>query len=384
MSLAVRRLGALVLAACAATGAIAQTPAPVAPATAGATAPASRPDKLIDAAIRTQAIDELAAQMSANYIFPDVAAKMMADIRARQKAGEYDSITSAQKFAETLGQQLQAVSKDKHIRVNFSPEPLPPESTAAEVPKADSAEDARRLAFNRWVNFGFTKFEKLDGNIAYLELRAFSDAETGARTVATFMSAAADADALIIDLRRNGGGSPAMVALVSSYLFGAEKVHLNDLYWRARGKTDSFHTNPNVEGTRYGPDKPVYVLTSKRTFSAAEEFTYNLKNLKRAVIVGETTGGGANPGGGRRTGEHFVTFIPSGRAINPITKTNWEGTGVTPDIAVPADQALLTAHIRLMTPMVEKIADPRFKRGAGGKLAELQAELDKLKAKAAQ
>lgn len=339
-----------------------------------------RPDMTIDAAMRKQAINEMATQLTEHYVFPDVAAKMIADLRAREKAGEYDAITEAQHFAATLGTQMKAVSKDLHIRVNYVPEKLPPEVPHAGDEKPDPAQDARRLAFGRWMNFGLAKMEKFDGNIGYLELRSFSDAKGGAKTVAAFMSALADSDALIIDLRRNGGGSPQMVALISSYLFGAEKIHLNDLYWRARNKTDSFHTDPAVEGIRYGKDKPVYILTSKRTFSAAEEFAYNLKHLKRAIIVGETTGGGANPGGPRRTGEHFLTFIPSGRAINPVTKTNWEGTGVAPDIAVPADQALLTAQLMAMKPMVDAIAEPRFRDGAGRRMAELQAELDKLKA----
>jgi C-terminal processing protease CtpA/Prc len=135
-----------------------------------------------------------------------------------------------------------------------------------------------------------------------------------------------------------------MVALISSYLFGPDPVHLNDLYFRPDDSTHQWWTLPHVPGQRY-EGKPVYILTSKRTFSAAEEFAYNLKSLKRATIVGETTGGGAHPGGTRRINDHFAVFVPSGRAINPITKTNWEGTGVTPDLPVAADLALKTAHL---------------------------------------
>jgi C-terminal processing protease CtpA/Prc len=157
------------------------------------------------------------------------------------------------------------------------------------------------------------------------------------------MDEASDARALIIDLRRNGGGSPGTVALVSSYLFDDEPVHLNSLYWRPSDTTQDFWTDPGVEGRKFGGAKPVYVLTSSRTFSAAEEFTYNLQTRERAVIVGETTGGGAHPGGVVQLPHGLNVFVPSGRAINPITKTNWEGTGIVPDVPVPAADALEAA-----------------------------------------
>ena len=143
---------------------------------------------------------------------------------------------------------------------------------------------------------------------------------------------------------RQNGGNPNLVALVSSYSFGDEAVHLNSLYWRVPDRTDHFYTDPRVEGRRFGPTKPIYVLTSARTFSGAEEFAYNLQTRKRATVVGETTGGGAHPGGGVALPHGLRVFVPSGRAINPITKTNWEGTGVKPDLAVAADAALAAAH----------------------------------------
>ncbi|MCM3872588.1 MAG: S41 family peptidase, partial [Pyrinomonadaceae bacterium] len=180
--------------------------------------------------------------------------------------------------------------------------------------------------------------------------------------------------------RGNGGGSPEMVALVCSYLFGAEPVHLNDLYWREGNRTDEFWTRKEVVGKRY-LNKDVYVLTSKRTFSGAEEFTYNLKNLKRATIIGETTGGGAHPGGGFRINEHFSMFVPSGRAISPITKTNWEGTGVKPDIEVPSDQALLVARLTALKKSANTLTNPDFKAGVQEVIQELEKELTELKAK---
>lgn len=136
-----------------------------------------------------------------------------------------------------------------------------------------------------------------------------------------------------------------MIQLISSYLF-EEQVHLNSFYIRQTDEMQQFWTPNHVDGKRM-PDVPVYVLTSPRTFSAAEEFTYNLKNLERATIVGQTTGGGAHPVNG-----HYFNFdgfamtmsLPFGRAINPITGTNWEGTGVSPDLEVSVSDALLAAH----------------------------------------
>jgi C-terminal processing protease CtpA/Prc len=189
-------------------------------------------------------------------------------------------------------------------------------------------------------NCAFEKVEWLPSNIGYLKFNGFADPEICGPTVAAAMGFLANVDALIIDLRNNGGGSPEMVAYVCSYLF-TERTHLNDLYNRKEDKTTEFWTK-DVPGPRLAK-QPVLVLTSKRTFSGAEEFTYNLKNLKRATIIGETTGGGAHPVSGHRIDDHFMIGVPDARAINPITKTNWEGTGVEPDIKVPASDALEVA-----------------------------------------
>ncbi len=309
-----------------------------------------RPDAPLDQAQRTQIIATLAQKMRANYVFPDVAEKMAAAVLANDKRGAYNADSGANALCEHLTTDLREVSHDKHIRLRFSPDSLPEDIPAADKAryKPSAAEREKELAMYRQHNFGIEKFEHLPGNIAYLELGGFLNVETSGDALAAAMTLVADSDALIIDLRRNGGGDPATVALVSSYLFDGDPVHLNDLYYRWSGQTQQYWTHAWVPGKRYGVDKPVYVLTSGRTFSAAEEFTNNLKTLKRATIVGATTGGGANPGDGFKLAEHVGIFIPTGRAINPITKTNWEGTGVTPDVAVPQEQALLTAQIMAM------------------------------------
>jgi hypothetical protein len=334
-------------------------------------------DLTIDAATRTQVIDGILKRLNDSYVFPEVAKKMEQSIRERVAKKEYDQITSAKQFATTLTNDLQALSHDKHLRVRYSFESIP-ERAPRQEPTAEEREQRKRAL--TWLNHGFGKVERLPGNIGYLEFFNFADEELGADTVAAAMNFINGTDALIIDMRKNGGGNPAMVALVCSYLFGAEPVHLNDLYWREGNRTEEFWTKKELPGKRY-LNKDVYVLTSNRTFSGAEEFTYNLKNLKRATIIGETTGGGAHPGGGFRVTEHFGMFVPTGRAINPITKTNWEGTGVTPDISVPADQALLVARLMALKKSVATVPDPDFKAGVEEEIQKLEKELAAMKVK---
>jgi len=348
------------------------------PAPAGAAAPAAanmRPARPVDAATRAAVVDTFARKLAERYVFPEVGEKMAADLRGKLAAGAFDAAADSRAFAGMLTDAVRAVSNDKHLRVMYRDEPVPEEAAPGEKPSA-AAEAATRTQselFGRATNYGFEKAERLDGNVGYIEIRAFQDPKLGRATAAAAMNMVAHAEALIVDLRRNGGGEPGMVALVTSYLFD-ERVHLNDLYWRAGNRTESFHTDPSVPGPRFGGKKPVYVLTSKRTFSGAEEFSYNLQSLKRATIIGETTGGGAHPGDVARIGEHFGAFIPTGRAINPVTKTNWEGKGVVPDIAVPQDKALDTAYRLALKAVSERAADAPVRAHAQRKLAELEGQ----------
>ncbi|HEY0170539.1 MAG TPA: S41 family peptidase [Pyrinomonadaceae bacterium] len=336
-------------------------------------AQAEPPDMTVDAAARKEVIENLIKRLNESYIFADAAARMEQAVRARAAKGEYDQINSAKKFAEKLTADVQEVSRDKHLRVSYSARPIPERPAQRREPTAEEQEQYRRDMAR--INYGFQKIERLPGNIGYVEFRNFLDPEGGADTVASVFNFLGNTDAIIFDLRKNGGGDPAMVALICSYLFGAEPVHLNSLHWR-EGKAErveEFWTRKEVAGKRYAKD--VYVLTSGRTFSGAEEFSYNLKNLKRATLIGETTGGGANPGGSRRLSKHFGAFIPTGRAVSPVTKTNWEGTGVEPDVKVPADQALTTARLMALRKAVERTTDDDLKGALQREIDTLQKEV---------
>jgi hypothetical protein len=301
---------------------------------------------LIDAGARARAVAGAAALLDTFYVFPDVARRMGDSLRARLARKEYDNYPNGVTFAMRLDDDLAEVAHDKHLHVNYSARPLPPEPShpvGAPPSPPSPADQAREREFLDGINCGFMKVEQLPGNVGYIKFNMFADTDMCGATASAAMTFVGSTRALIIDMRDNGGGSPGMVAFVSSYLFD-RRTHLNDLWTRRTGETKEFWTTDSVSGRRFGGTKPLYVLTSARTFSGAEEFTYNLKNLKRATIIGETTGGGAHPVSGHRIDEHFMIGVPFARAINPITHTNWEGVGVKPDIPVPANDALETAQ----------------------------------------
>lgn len=324
----------------------------------GATAALGQSAPPLDAATKSGVVAAIQKALESDYVFPDVAAKMSADLAERLRRGDYGAVNEGPALAKALTEHLQAISHDKHLRVRYSAEVLPRREerrTPAPEEIARMREDAARN------NFMFRKLEILPGNVGYLDFRGFAPPALGAETAIAAMNFLANADAIIFDLRQNGGGNPGMVALITTFLYAAEdEQHLNDLYFRPANETRQFWTLPFVPGKRLG-GKPVYVLTSNFTFSAAEEFTYNLKNLKRATIVGEVTGGGAHPGGVVRLDDHFSAFISTGRAINPVSKTNWEGTGVKPDIEVPKEKALQTAHVAAIEKLIESAKDDRRK-----------------------
>jgi retinol-binding protein 3 len=313
-----------------------------------------RADTTIDAATRREVIEGVLRRVEEGYVYPKKAADMKRAIQAEIKRGAYDRITSARALADTLTEHLRAVSHDLHLEVSYQQRPV-----RDELPDQDPSPEQRREQeeFGRLVNYGFERAARLSGNVGYLEIRSFNfDAPMVDSTLVAAMNFLANTDALIIDVRRNGGGEPSMVAAVCSYLM-QPNVLINRFYWRPQNRWDEFRTAA-VRGRHYGTTRPVYVLTSERTFSGAEEFAYDVQTQKRGEVVGDTTGGGAHPGGLRRVTEHFGVWIPSGRAVNPVTGTNWEGSGVRPDVPVAAGEALRTAHLRALNRLLAAERDP--------------------------
>lgn len=319
-------------------------------------------------------VDSISNKLMGFYIFPEVAKEMSDLIRKNLKKGKYNSINNPNDFAYQLTEDLLSISHDKHIHVDYNPEGIKAQN------EVFTTEDSLNY-LNRYINdikranFGFKELKILDGNIGYLDLRSFSNVEYAGPTAVSAMNFLSNSDAIIIDLRMNGGGSPAMIQLITSYLFDSNPVHLNNFYWRPYNQTTQTWTLPYVQGTR-SPNTPVYVLTSNRTFSAAEEFSYNLKNLKRATLIGETTGGGAHPGGPVNATDKFSINIPSGRAINPITNTNWEGIGVTPHLEVPSNQALEVAQIKALETLIEESKNDEIKKFYAWNLEGLKALME--------
>jgi C-terminal processing protease CtpA/Prc len=239
-------------------------------------------------------------------------------------------------FATLLTMQMREVSHDKHLRMVYQPQGSPTNLGPSTAELARYRNDMRR------GNCTFRKVTTLAHGSGYVKFDGFPEASVCRSTVARVMASLNESDALIFDLRDNHGGDPHMVAWVASYLFD-KRTHLNDIYNRTQDRTEQFWTQSPVPGNRLA-NKPVYVLTSAETFSGAEEFCYDLKNLKRATLIGETTGGGAHPAAPHRIDERFTIVVPDSRPINPISKSDWEGAGVTPDVKVEAEDALKTAE----------------------------------------
>ncbi|MEV6905393.1 S41 family peptidase [Amycolatopsis sp. NPDC051071] len=280
-------------------------------------------------------IDDVCGRLRSHYVFPDVAEKLAVFLQARLGEGAYAGLDD-QAFAVAVTQDLQSVNGDKHLRLRYHVDPLPEVDGQSFDPEVYRHEAELN-------GYGIASARRLPGNVGYLETKLLYGPDISGEALAAAMTLLATADALLIDVRENRGGSPAAVALLISYLVD-EPVHFNSIYLRDGDVTNQFWTLPYVPGRKFGADKPVWVLTGPTTFSGAEDLSYSLQQLGRAKTVGAVTGGGANPRQQYKVDTHLDVTVPGGRAVNPVTGTNWEGVGVRPDIPVAVEDAFGTAY----------------------------------------
>jgi hypothetical protein len=292
----------------------------------------------------TELIDIITGLLRSSYVFPERAEQAAVALEASLAAGEYEDLDD-EALADKLTSQLYEVCRDKHLRVHTRP--------PWDGPARPGARGPARPPWPGWLergsphNYGIARVERLDGNVGYLDLHGVAHPDEAGPAIAAAMELVSGTGALIIDLRHNGGGAPSGVVFWLSYLFPDDQTHLNDIFDGASGQTRQFWTLASVPGHRY-LDRPVYLLTSARTFSGGEDFAYSLQAQARAELIGETTGGGAHPTQRIPISATLVLAVPHARSVNPVTGTNWEGTGVVPDVAVPAEQAFDVAYGRAL------------------------------------
>lgn len=311
---------------------------------------AAAPAGTIDSNVRRDVVAKLSGALRDDYIFPDVGEKAAAKISASLSAGEYDQLSDLNSFAARLSSDVAAIARDKHLRVIAQGAPPPPPAGAGGgMPHAEA---------------GVTRADRLAGGIGYIEVVAFPPLPLFKPTVDKAMLALKGSRALIIDDRRNGGGSPDGVAYLVSFLVAPERtIEITDIVSRVP-KTNTFTRvrNSSQPTPVSFATIPVYVLTSKNTFSGGEEFAYDVQTHKLGKVIGEITGGGAHPTRPVDLGQGFVAMIPFARSEDPITKTNWEGRGVQPDVPVSAQDALKVALQKLGRKPANEIASASLKQ----------------------
>jgi hypothetical protein len=302
-------------------------------AAAEATSPVNIEQFRLDTVERQRVVAAAVAILRKDYIDRENGQKMADALQVHEKSGDYDGVTDGEAFAGLLTRQMREISPDRHLTLVYSQDSFPPSPT--DPTPEELARYAERM---KQQNCSFEKVEILPNDIGYLKLNSFADLSVCRATTANVMASVNHANAIIYDLRDNRGGEPAMVAFMAAYLFD----HPEYWYNPRDNTTEQSWTRSPVPGNRLA-DKPVYVLTSTSTSSGAEQFCYDLKVLKRATLVGETTGGAAHAGVWHRIDDHFGMGVPATRALNPFSKFDWAEIGVEPDVKVKAADALQAA-----------------------------------------
>jgi len=307
-------------------------------------------------------VKSIAELIRENYILKDKRDFIAGELTEKFENRSYSTINDLLSLADKLTKDLQDISGDGHFAVVYDPKRVTEMKMDRDElsPKEQEKIENSRRESQRIGNFGFKKVEILDGNVGYLDLRYFRSIIYAAETAHSAMAFLSNSDAIIIDLRNNSGGGAGMYKLLASYFFTDDTVHLGNVYNGLIDEIQEFWTLPELPGKRM-PEITLYILTSKNTFSAAEEFAYDLKHLKRAIIVGEPTGGGAHMVTRLAINDEFYIFMPFAGAINPITNSSWEGYGVQPHHVVKSDEALRTAHILSLKKLIKTSKDDEYK-----------------------
>ncbi len=317
--------------------------------------------KQLTAAVRADVAEKYAQAVADRYVYVDKGAKMAAAIRARLKAGAYDKITEPWKFAAALAADARSVVDDGHLNVFFSDRPGGSRGPMM-IMRRGGKPSAQMLAASARENGGIVEARILDGNIGYMAVNTMALQDESAKAaIAAAFAFLHNTDAMILDLRGNTGGS-GYAELFMSYFSEGAPYTAATAYWREGDATrEQVFRTSDLGALSYGAKKPLYVLTSHRTFSAAEGLAYEIQGFKRGTIVGETTGGGANPtnGGNAQLGHGFSAFVPTGYVVSAATGTNWEGVGVKPEVDVPASDALGKAWSLAAERLEESTSDPQ-------------------------
>jgi C-terminal processing protease CtpA/Prc len=283
-------------------------------------------------------VAHLLGLVEAHYVVPEKTAAIRQRIEGQIAGGAYAGLGQPA-LAEALTADLRECADDLHFKVLYKEEPQPAREKATEETPEEVAEFRRIARFN---NYGCSEVKRLAGNVGYWRIDEFYDLIDGSGpTFLASMRMLSSTDALVVDVRNNSGGDPATVAVACSFFFDVEPVHLNTL--ESRKTAQQWWTLPHLECERY-LDKEVYVLIDKGTVSAAEEFAYDLQALGRARLVGQQSAGAAHAREQFQVDEHHFINIPTQRTVNPRTKTNWEGQGVTPDVEAPAEASFALAY----------------------------------------
>ncbi len=324
-------------------------------------------------------IENIKESIQYNYVFIDKAKLINRALDSINASGRYDQVIDYKAFATSLTNDLLAISKDKHFEVQYRPDLTQSRRKQEEENNEQSGEQEEAFDINHWysqkINFGFEKVEILEGNIGYIKLTFFDIFQWVKPTIDATMGFVSNTDALILDLRGNGGGYSS-ATYMASYFFGEEPILWSTSYNRADDETENEYTFQEVDGTRY-LNKPIYILVDEKSFSRAEGFSYGMKHFNKATIIGQTTPGAAHGINFLELDNSFFIQVPVEHNINPITKTDWEGVGVIPHIKTTEEETLKVAY----TKALEMLMNSKKDEALGKHYKKLQRKYQEIKEK---